>query len=85
MSENKELFGTIPMRTWRWLGVNEVYLPEEVQKQNEAWQQGQDVVPQDIAESAGTDRNLVWKRITVPLVGRWMPRWFIVRNSKPTS
>ena len=66
MSENKELFGTIPMRTWRWLGVNEVYLPEEIQKQNEAWQQGQDVVPQDIAENAGTDRNLVWKRITVP-------------------
>ena len=83
MSENKELFGTIPMRTWRWLGVNEVYLPEEIQKQNEAWQQGQDVVPQDIAESAGTDRNLVWKRITVP-AGKTLDATVVYRAEQQT-
>ena len=27
----KELFSTLPVRTWRWLGVNEAYLPEELQ------------------------------------------------------
>lgn len=83
MSENKELFGTIPMRTWRWLGVNGVYLPEEIQKQNEAWQQGQDVVPQDIAESAGTDRNLVWKRITVP-AGKTLDATVVYRAEQQT-
>lgn len=30
----KEIFSVIPMRTWRWLGVNEALLPEELlQKQ----------------------------------------------------
>ena len=27
----KEIFSTLPVPTWRWLGVNEAYLPEEIQ------------------------------------------------------
>lgn len=27
----KEIFSTLPVPTWGWLGVNEAYLPEEIQ------------------------------------------------------
>ena len=83
MSEKRELFTAIPMRTWRWLGVNEAYLPETIQKQTEALPSGRDIVPEDIAEGAGTDRNLVWKRINVP-AGKTLDATVVYRSEQRT-
>lgn len=30
METEKTLYSAIPMRTWRWLGVNEAYVPSDV-------------------------------------------------------
>jgi Fe-S cluster assembly scaffold protein SufB len=35
MSDIAEIYSSIPMRTWRWLGVNEARLPQEVPAETE--------------------------------------------------
>ena len=29
-TKEKTLYSAIPMRTWRWLGVNEAYVPDDI-------------------------------------------------------
>lgn len=66
MENNKEIFSAIPMKTWRWLGVNETYLPEEIQQLPQEQGSLAHTIPNDVKESAGTEENLTWKRINVP-------------------
>lgn len=66
MENNREIFSAIPMKTWRWLGVNETYLPEEIQQLPQEQGSLAHTIPNDVKESAGTEENLTWKRINVP-------------------
>lgn len=66
MENNREIFSAIPMKTWRWLGVNEAYLPEELQQLPQEQGSLAHTIPNDVKESAGTEENLTWKRINVP-------------------
>ena len=48
--ETKDIYSNIPMRTWRWLGVNEIKTPANI---------GDDIKKQEITVEAGQSDELV--------------------------
>ena len=83
MENNKEIFSTIPMKTWRWLGVNEAYLPDELQQLPAGHGSLAHTVPDDVKKSAGTGENLIWKRINVP-AGKTLDASVVYRTEQRT-
>lgn len=74
----QDIFSEIPLRTWRWLGVNEALLPEELQQ-----------VPNDLSNknTQSFPEKLPWEmpeQISVP-AGETVEKIFVFRSEQVTN